>query len=990
MRQLKQFVAISCFFLGVATAQVTTSTIFGTVLDPSGAAVPGATVTVQNKETGLSRTVTSDKIGQYTLTFLPVGTYSLSASEAGFKTTKRTGIELSASQRVEFNVALEVGSSGEQVTVTSEAPLVNTTSAEQTSTVSTVQVRELPTSRRDWSSFLNLGAGISTTAISNKNAVVTMNGLPPSGFRFTVDGTDSEASTESPSLSMYQSFNYIKAVGLEAVSEVSVTKGIASAENANTMSGNINVITKSGTNEFHGSLFENNQIANLNARNYFLTSKVPSVFNQFGGSIGGPIIHNKLFFFGAYEGYRQSTFQSINGEVPTQEFRNDAIAAVPAYQDFFNIYPLPTAAVQPGDIVGFFQGAGHSVVHDDHVDVRVDYQASSRGLLTARYSRGRPFSQTPRVTDNPRDYTGVSEVGNLSYTYAGSVTSQTRFGYNLDDVLRLDEFYSRNVPGITCDCGFDDNGETFSTFGHTWSLEQVFSANHGRHALKWGALYLQRRSGRQNVQTPEIEYATAQDLINNTPSSATMTYGVNPFQIQEWQIGGFVQDDFRLRPSFTLNVGVRYDYFSVPHERDDRIFTRSAGGFGAFRPPDSMYDANYRNIAPRVGFAWSLGADQHTVIRGGAGFFYSPHSLTGAGVSLVQNSRDEPFRYTFSQAEIQNLGLAYPITNANTLQYVEDPNAPWSGDAVSTYYPNPYSIQWLISFEHMFGNSLSVETAYVGTRGIELNYSREENQVDPTTGQYPNPAFADFLYYDTSDHSQYESWQTTVRKRLSQNLFIDASYTLSRNMSFGTGDISVVGTGQLPQDPNNIAAEWGPTPYDARHRFVADFLYQLPFVQWANATSRGSKALLGGWQFGGIVSASSGTPLAISQSSTWTGSRPDYLGGPTILSNYRDTLQYLNLAAFAKVPTYSTGVPEHFGSLGRNAVRGPGLWNVDLALSKNFDVTERVKLQLRADMFDALNHTEFNSVVTDIKKKNFGQITGAANRIIQLNGRITF
>ena len=260
------------------------------------------------------------------------------------------------------------------MTVTAETSLLNTVAAEQREGITEQQTKELPLFRRDWTNLVNIGTGVSTQS----DGTVSLNGLPSYSFRLSVDGTDASGDPELPSISMYQNFNLVKTVSLEAISEVQVAKGIASAEIANTMSGNINLISKSGTNQFHGSVFENYQGGAFQARPQFLTTKPPVVFNQFGGSIGGPIIKNKLFFFGVYEGYRQKRATTVQGAVPTQEFRAQAIAAVPAYKAFFDLNPLPNQPYPAGSITGVFQGAGSNNASDNHVVARGDYHLTDR------------------------------------------------------------------------------------------------------------------------------------------------------------------------------------------------------------------------------------------------------------------------------------------------------------------------------------------------------------------------------------------------------------------------------------------------------------------------------------------------------------------------------------------------------------------------------------------------------------------------------------
>jgi len=973
-------------FSACAWGQVTTATIYGTVLDSSGAAVPSASITITNEGTGASSAVNSGSEGVFTSTFLQVGRYTVSAEAKGFKTYKQTGVDLTAGQRLQLEIKLDVGNVAETIAVSAEAPLLVTTTAEQRNNLATVEVRELPTARRDWTNLLRIGTGISTAGSGG----LTLNGLPPASFRMTVDGTDAEGDPELPSLSMYQNFNFVKGVSLEAISELNVAKGIASAEIANTMSGNVNLITKSGTNEFHGSLFENNQTENYSARNQFLATRAPIVFNQFGGSLGGRIIRNKLFFFGVYEGYREKAFRPINGNVPTQEFRDRMIAAVPAYKPYFDLFPLPNNPVAPGAVTGFYQGAGSNTSTDNHAISRVDYHINSNNLLSARYTRGRPFRNQPRVTTNFRTFDGLTEVGTLSHTHIrASFSNEFRFGYNRNDVRRLDNIYTLGVPAIGGNLGFGDSGETLFKGGSTKSFEDVFALTKGRHSLKFGGLFNRRIAGRDNIEMPNISYANVDDMLANRPLQASVTWGVKPFLIRNWGIGFFAQDDFRVNRKLMLNLGVRYDYMAVPSERDGRLFNRSAPfGFGPLRPADSAYDADFINFSPRFGFAYTADQSSKTVIRGGFGVFMNPHTLFGGPVELVRTAVDEPFRFIFVRSDIDRLGLRYPITNANTLQFVRNPNAPWSNASINTSFPNPYSLQWNLGIQREITKSLAIETAYVASRGIKLNLVRDFNQVDRLTGAR-NPAFGQNRFYDTSESSRYHSWQSSLRKRFSRDFLFNIHYTYANNLSYNDGDLLL--PDQRPQDIHNLRPELGPTPYDVRHRFVSDFLYELPFFRWSGKTGRGPRLALGGWQLSGIFSSNTGSAFNVSQPSSIPGSRPDYVGGNAINSNYRQTLQYLSPAAFARVPLIAaSGATARPGTIGRNALRVPGAWNVDFGLAKNLDFTERVRFQFRVDMFNGFNHTNLGGVSSNILVANFGRLTNATARTVQLNGRLSF
>lgn len=978
------FALFLCTNLGFS--QTTTATILGTVVDSSGAVIAGGTITATNEGTAASTSVTSGSEGEFTFTFLTVGSYTVTAEAKGFKSYKQSGLPLVAGQRVQLEVKLDIGDTKETVAVSAEAPLLETATAEQRQNLVTAEVRELPTSRRDWTNLLSIGTGIRTAGTGG----LTLNGLPPAAFRMTVDGTDAAGDPELPSLSLYQNFNYIKGVSLEAIAEVNVSKGIAAAEVSNTMSGNVNLITKSGTNEFHGSLFENNQTENYAARNQFLATKAPLVFNQFGGSLGGPAIRNKLFFFGVYEGYREKAFRPISGNVPTEEFRNRAVAAVPAYKPFFDIFPLPNSPVTPGATTGFYQGSGSNSAADNHAVARVDYHISNTNLLSVRYTRGRPSLDQPRVTSNNRTFSGLTEVGTISYTHIrAAFSNEFRFGYNRNDVRRLDNIYALGVTPIVGNLGFSDAGETLFKGGSTRSFEDIAAISKGRHSIKFGGLLINSLAGRDNVETPELRFATVDDLLANRVLQAQVTWGVNPFEIRSWTLGFFAQDDFRVNRRLILNLGIRYDYMSVPRERDNRFFNRSAPfGFGPLRPADSVYDADYLNFAPRLGFAYTVDQSGKTVIRGGTGVFTNPHTLFGGPVELVRNAVDEPNRFIFTRADIERLGLVYPITNANSLQYVRNPNAPWSNTSINTNFPNPYSIQFNLGVQHALSSSLVLETAYVGTRGVKLIMVRDYNQVDRVTG-IRDPNFGQNRYYDTSESSHYHSWQSSLRKRFSRDFLFNVHYTYSNNISYNDGDLLL--PGPRPQDINNLRAEKGPTPYDVRHQFVTDFLYELPILRWSGASGRFTQLAFGGWQFSGVFRANSGSPIDLSQPSSVPGSRPDYIGGNPINENYGDTLQYLNRAAFALVPVVTaSGATARPGTLGRNALRGPGGWNVDAGLAKNFAFTERTRFQLRVEMFNAFNHTVLSGISTNIQAGNFGRLTSAGSRGIQLNGRFSF
>src|SRR5262245_37348557 len=338
----------------VAVAQRTTANIYGLVKDTSGAVVPGITVTLLNELTGTEQKVTTNEGGEFSATFLPIGRYTITVSAQGFKTFVQKGLELTAGQQIRYPITLELGEVTEKIEVTAEVPLLQNASVQLTDSIAPRQIQDLPQARRDFTSLLSLQTGV----VRNTTEYVQINGLGAVGTTVTVDDVDAGDDSESSSLSALQGTNIINVLSQEAIQEVNVSKDVISAEIGRAFSGNINLISKGGTNQFHGSLFENWQNDVLNARNALLapTARKPPIrFNQFGGSVGGPIIKDKAFFFFAYEGYRQSNFVLVTGQHPTPEFKAQAIAAVPAYKDILSQFPNPTEPYATGAASGLYR-----------------------------------------------------------------------------------------------------------------------------------------------------------------------------------------------------------------------------------------------------------------------------------------------------------------------------------------------------------------------------------------------------------------------------------------------------------------------------------------------------------------------------------------------------------------------------------------------------------------------------------------------------------
>src|SRR5450432_3034521 len=963
-RLLSAWVALCLTLLLPAGGQVSTANFYGIATDSSGAVVPGAAVTMTNIETAAVFRKVSDSAGEFQFDFLPSGTYNLRIEAKGFKVNETTGISLTAGQQARQTYVLDVGSINETVSVTGTSPLLNAVSAEQQQSIAGSEVAQLPLQRRNVSNMLPVGTGV-----SNAGGAIRMNGFGRNGTYYSVDGVNASGNAEQRSASTYGASNYIDIMSIEGIAEVQTIKGVVPAEYGDALGGHVNIITKSGTNQWHGSLFENFQSQRLNARNQLLATKAPLTFNEFGGSFGGPIRKNRIFVFGDYEGYREAAFAVVQGTVPTLQTRNALLAAVPAYALTLDIEPLPNQPTAANAATGTYLTARTGRHTDDHVDLKGDIMIDDHSRLSLTYGRGRPYQLVPAIfiggaTD--RLFFNTSERGVASFTTGGATwTSESRVGYALDDLQRTDPFFSltnparpkedfpfgERIPGITTSLGWSTaSTELWDVEGPTWSVDQKLSKQMGKHSLKFGGDYLRQCCYRTNPQNPIFQYNTLQELLNNTPSTISISFGNGQYSANLYEFGFFAQDDYRIRKNLVINVGLRYDYYS--NQVAQAKATTPGTGFynpdglldhafhvGPIRDVNSPYNPDAGvNLGPRFGFSYSPGSNSKTVVRGGFGVLFSAQQ-PGAMRQSVQSAANVPFRSALSQQEILSLGLQWPLYNDDFRKVVAQRNVT-SGvtNVFSVFDPNiqnPYSMQYSLGIQREITGSLVLETAFVGVRGVKLITHRMIDQPDRITGLRPNPLLSATYYVDASQQSDYNSWQTSLRKRFSRNLSGSAHYTWGKGLSTQGGDSGAYygsdGGGHI-QDFYNIKAERGPSAGDVTHYFVTEWVYALPRLKNWNAL----RYALGGWQASGIWTAQSGGALTITETSGLADSRPDYIGGSTLLPDYRSTLNYLNPAAFARVPVSPVSAETiRPGNIGNGAIRGPASWNLDFSLGRS-------------------------------------------------------
>jgi outer membrane receptor protein involved in Fe transport len=986
--------AVFALAVGISglSAQTNTASLTGRVLDSSGSTLAQAKLMLTQSETAYSRKATTDEAGNFQFPLLPPGSYEVAVAHSGFKTEKREGIVLAAGDRARIDVTLAVGEVTETVSVVANASQTNTESSALGFVAGSKQVESLPLASRNFDQLITLGTGVIR---SRPNTVpsFSINGTSQYGYNLALDGTDSSA-IENPTLSdpSAGSQSRLNVVSPDSIEQLEVQTGTFSADIGRAEGAVINIISKSGTNNFHGSLHEFFQNDKLNARNFFSTTRDILHQNQFGGTLGGPIQRDHLFFFLNYEGSIARIPLQITSNVPTQSLRDRAPTA---YQTYLSEVPLPTQPLANSTDAGFYRRSDVFKANENLANMRVDYKQGPDSIF-ARYSLNKSETSSPAfLPTNRLVFPLTNHLATVGYTriLGSSTFNELRLGLDRWDVPRENQGFAGGLGQITITGILTANNAEgkLHWVDSTYTLADTLHHRVGAHSLRMGGEFRRLDSARTQRANPQFSYTSVAAFLANTPTNVTLTYGVLGADLRQWQTGLFFQDDWRLGPRLTLNLGVRYDYFTPLAEVDGRMVNTGADPLGPFQPAGTpLYHSDKNNFQPRAGFAWDITGQQKTVLRGGFGIYtiaLPPFFIwSAATISPLL-----PATATYTPVDFP--GLSYPLSgalaaaNTNPLLAVQLGFAP---AVVSRFVIDPnrrdaYTESLNLTLERQLTRNLVLQTSYVGTRTLKSQGSRALNLIDPITHVRPVPSVGQVSYSDNSDRRNYNSLQVSVRKRFSHGLSAAANYTWSHLIIYGNED--AFGPGAV-QDWNNIAGSRGTSNLDLRHLFVLDYTWEMPHWSW---TSQGwTKAALDGWTLSGITTMRSGLAVNLLTGRDNRGNgfpstqRPNYLGGSIYATN-QSVSQWFNVAAFVN-PAAGT-----FGNLGYNIANGPIKVGVDVALSKSFLVWHEHRLQFRADAFNLPNRANFSNPDGNINSPTFGQITAADNpRQMQLSLRYQF
>lgn len=1014
-----------------ASAQTFRGTILGTITDATQAAVPEAKVTVKNVATGLVRSTVTDTAGNFNIPELPIGTYDLTVEKQGFQSAAVKGLEVTVAGERRVDATLQAGALEQRVEVEATVPLVESTSDVLGGTIETRRVEDLPINGRDYTKFLVMvpgatGAPDGATDSPGSFGLFSTNGSRGRSNNYLLDGTDmNDGYRNLPAINEAGVFGTPATIlPVDAIAEVAILSN-SEAEYGRNSGAVVNIVTKSGTNKLHGTLFEFLRNDTLNARNFFNPKPDPATAfrnNQFGFSLGGPFVKDKTFWYVNYEGQREKVgFNSVARVPDPREIAALGGASNPVMARLLqrNPWPLPNRQVplfDPSPNLFVSTPASNRV---DSMIVKLDHSFNQSNQLTGRYFFGDSDQSFPLALLASNILPGYNtltptrvQLVSVSYVHVVSPTkvNEARFGYNrfAESFFPEDRGFDPNSIGLNTgvrgsrDFGLplmrirNDPllGSRISSIGATlsvprgrvdtnWHFIDNFSWKFTRHEVKFG--YEFRRTFIDGFfdagYRGRIDFASLADFLAGIPSGGRAASGTSDRGTFQNSHGFYIQDSFRWTRRLTLNLGLRYDYYGVVGEESD-LLSNFDSRRGLVRVGtaglDKLYDRDLNNFGPRIALAYDLTGKGKTVLRAGWGLFYDAFSQDFFVGQL-------PFN-TFNPGPAYNPVAPAPILFSFTAAPTIQANVPVFSDfldsdvfAVDRHLRTPYIQNFNLNFQHELAKNIVWQIGYVGSQGRKLFRYRDINQpINPAVSMarpFDNGPFAPsggtFFYVnqiETTSSSHYDSLQTTLRLRNVRGFTSNINYTWSHSIDNASDGQDYVANATQPDNSHRADRERASSNFDTRHRFVWTFTYDLPKFadRW--------KILTQGWQFNGVFTVVSGHPFHVNLFDDYNGTgeffpRPDLVGNPYAGTSTPN--EFLNLTAFA-VPcrldpsgdgSAASCLPgtQHFGSLGRNALVGPGYTNFDFSIFKNFRLREGVTLQFRAEFYNLPNHPNFGS-----------------------------
>jgi hypothetical protein len=1068
---------LSLLLCAAASAQDTTGTIEGRVLDPSGAVIGGATLRATNAATGYSRSQTTSSSGAYHLS-LPAAAYDVTVEARNFGRLTQRDLQVNVSQTVRIDFSLPLLRDKDSVTVTGDAALVQTSSNEIGNVVTGRELVDLPLNGRNFTQLGLLQPGVAPLTAGLAAAggslragqAYAVNGQRPESNNYLLDGVTNVNRVDG---------GYALRTPVDAIQEFRILSETAPAEYGGTSGATTTVVTRSGANAIHGALYEFLRNDALDARNFFAATTEPLKQNQFGATIGGPLRKNKDFFFGFYEGFRNVQGVTQSATVPSDAERGgdfsglkDPQTGLPApLINYFSGQPFPGNRIPASllnstvlNLVQFYPhaNAGTNLFittqnrrnQTDQGGFRFDHIFNEKDQLSVRYARSASSNTDPlsvagaNVPGFPvgEDLSTHSAVVSETHVFGASAVNVARAGFfrNLFDTDKpLNHTSSRSLgfgydstlpaaqgPPFFIVSGYASIGDPITgprdTAQTSFEGADSFSYTAGGHSLKTGIELRRNRINMTEGIASNGFFVFAPFPASDSFASFLLGFPVVFFQgggdfnrgLRNIDFGAYAQDEWRVAPHLTLNYGLRYEVSTPFVDIRDRMNAWAPGRQSTVFPtapkgllfpgdagvPRGIAPVYPKALMPRIGIAWDPTGSGKTSLRAAYGIFYDSFT-NGVGGPL--------------QAPLS----ALPWTQARQLSAPVNFTSPWNGQnpfslnsfpqpttilTVENGMRPPYAQNWNLSVQRSLAGNYLLEARYIGNKGTRLPRFIEANPSVYGPGATSDNAdqrrlyagcrarggpcdFASVGLMTNSTNSTYHAAQASLSRRFGNGIGFLASYTYSKSLDYvssfnvsGSAPRLVAGENDLAQNPFDLKAEHGPSLFDARHRLVFSGSYEIPVARSLGATAR---AALGGWQLNTIANFSSGTPFTVYDSANvalegsspeitgFYSSRPDLVANPNNGSHTPD--QWVSRQVFRRLDAIAQA--GQFGNEGRNAVRGPGIANVDLSLLKSVRVREKVRLQFRAEWFNIANHANFGLPDNELASPNFGRVLEAGS-----------